>query len=226
MPHFGRNCFFFISHVQQTPFCYSFAEFQIIDSLHRHQLPCSLGEATYFFPALLFGLIVVWPNLIEFCVNCCCRNVGLSFCPLQERTWQKWFSTQSWLMIAGFITELGNLVSLIATRACKPRHIDWRSNQSLLEINSFLFSLVWASHCTINLWKASSFLSLPSAVLLMCNLSLNRLVISLVYCNIFIDELHVRLLPSFPVALRCSWCFYNGNITNCSHVSISTYCYM
>lgn len=137
--------------VQQTP-AFQLSICKLLDPRccsKQYQLPCDWSYL--LFPALLFGLIVVWPSLIEFWVDCCCRNVGLSFCPLQERIWQKWFSTQSWLTMEGFITEFGNLVSLIVIRDWKPRHIDWRSNHSLLDTNSFLFSLVWASHSTINL---------------------------------------------------------------------------
>lgn len=36
-------------------------------------------EPTLGLPALLFRLIVVCPNLIEFCVDCCWLYVGLLF---------------------------------------------------------------------------------------------------------------------------------------------------
>ena len=68
-------------------------------------------------------------------------NAGLLFCPLQDLTWQKWFSTQSWFVIAGFTTEFGKRCSLNETNVLKPRHIDCISNQSFCELNK-----LWASN--------------------------------------------------------------------------------
>lgn len=92
------------------------------------------------FPALLFLLMTVCPNLMEFCVDSCWWLVGLLFCPLQALTWQKWFSTQSWFTMAGLITELGNFCILICTIDWNPKHIDCKSNQSLLDTNLLLSS--------------------------------------------------------------------------------------
>ena len=66
-----------------------------------------LSELSLALPTLLLRLIVVCPKHIEFCADSCCRYVGLLFCLLHERTWQKWLSTPSWLTRAGLILMLG-----------------------------------------------------------------------------------------------------------------------
>lgn len=84
-------------------------------------------------PALLFLLIVVCPYFIVFWATSWSLHVGLLFWSLQLLTWRKWFSTKSWFMMAGLITACGYSLSLMDAMAWKPRTIDCRSNQSLLE---------------------------------------------------------------------------------------------
>lgn len=86
-------------------------------------------------PALLFLLIVVCPYRMEFWADSWRWYVGLLFCPLQARTWQKWFSTQSWLTIAGLIGAWGNFFNLIETIDKKPRIMDCKSKNNLFEKN-------------------------------------------------------------------------------------------
>lgn len=106
-----------------------------------------------FNPALLLQLIVVWPYLMEFWVASCCLNVGLLFCPLQDRTWQKWFSTQSWLIMAGLITDCGNFLSLYAVMARNPRIMDCMSNHNLDDRKWSFFSIVSCLHSFMNSYR-------------------------------------------------------------------------
>lgn len=107
-------------------------------------------DLSLHFPTLLFRLIVVCPNHIEFCVNSCCRCVGLLFCPYHDRTWQKWFSTPSSLTSAGLMTAEGNWAVFMATMDLNPRHIDCKSNQSLDDTKLLLSSKVSFLQSTIN----------------------------------------------------------------------------
>lgn len=61
------------------------------------------------------------------------------FCPLQELTWQKWFSTLSWLIRAGLITAEGNCANLMATKDWIPRHMDCNQTKVWLTQNGCCF---------------------------------------------------------------------------------------
>ena len=96
---------------------------EFLESCDCHHSPC------FDWPALLLRLIVVCPYLTVFWADSCNLHVGLLFCPLQALIWQKWFSTRSWLIMAGLITAWGYSFNLIETNAWKPNIIDCRSNQ-------------------------------------------------------------------------------------------------
>ena len=96
-----------------------------------------------------------------FCDDSCNLYVGLLFEPLHDLVWQKWFSTPSWLTSHCLITELGNFVNLIFTTDLKPWTIDWRSNQSLLEMNCLGVASSFQSEK--NCMKPSRFLILESS---------------------------------------------------------------
>ena len=94
------------------------------------------NESLFFPPVLLFLLTVDCPNITEFWVPCVSRYVGFSFWPLAPRSCEKWFSTMSWLTMAGLTTDPGNLLSFVLTIAEKPRIMDCKSKNNFEEINS------------------------------------------------------------------------------------------
>ena len=152
-------------------------------------------------PALLFLLMVVCPYLIEFWADSCKWNVGLLFGPLHALTWQKWFSMQSWLMMAGLITDWGNFFNLIATIDSKPSIIDWRSNHNLLVKNFFEDSLpASAFHCFRNDRNSWSSSKRWSERLLMFWRSLNSWIAQEVWASN--STVESRLLPSCPLLTR------------------------
>ena len=172
-------------------------------------------ELTPGLPALLFRLIVVCPNLMEFCVDCCLRYVGLLFCPLHDLTWQKWFSTQSWLTNAGFITDEGNWVSFVATIALNPRHMHWISNQSFEETKLLLFWEVSSLQSIINRRNSSNCCKRWSFVEVTGNLSLKNWIILEVWRNS--ETMPSTWEPSLLLASRYSWYFYRWNKGYISH---------
>lgn len=149
-------------------------------------------------PTLLFLLITVCPNRIEFCVDCCWLYVGLLFWPLQDLTWQKWFSTQSWLTMAGLMHECGKYWSFTFTRAWKPRHIDRISNHNLLEIKDELSTELFSLQSNIKEQKLFNFFSLMSLMFLSGHFELNKSTIYAV-CR------RSRSAESMGVPLSSSW---------------------
>ena len=99
---------------------------------------------------------------MEFCVACCWWYVGLLFCPLQALIWQKWFSTQSWFIRDGLITDCGNFPSFTAIMDMNPMHIDCRSNHSFEEIKCLPQSLLSSYHLVKKIKKLFSLVSLGS----------------------------------------------------------------
>lgn len=94
----------------------------------------SENELFWVHPVLLFLLIDDWPNIIEFCVPCTAWYVGLSFWPLALLNCEKWFSTISWFIIAGFIVDPGKRPSFVWTIEIKPCTMDWRSNHNFSDM--------------------------------------------------------------------------------------------
>ena len=128
------------------------------------------------------------PNLIEFWADSWSLYVGSLFCPLQDLVWQKWFSTPSWLTSHGLIEELGNFESLIFAIALKPWVMDWRSNHSLLEMNSLPLGAATSSlQCEKKVRKASNLLIRTSSLLTTASLlELKNSMTSLVWLIKFI----------------------------------------
>lgn len=92
-------------------------------------------------PVLHLLLIVLCPKMTAFWVAWVSKYVGFSFWPFALRSWQKWFSTTSWLRTAGLIVVPGNRFSFVFTNDIMPRIIACRSNQSLDDTNSSLLEM-------------------------------------------------------------------------------------
>lgn len=152
------------------------------------------------FPALHFVLMGCCPNRIEFSADSWSLYAGLLFCPLQDLVWQKWFSTPSWLTSHGLIEEFGNFESLIFTMALKPWVIDWRSNHSLLEMNSLpLGKATSPLQFEKKVRKASNLLIRTSSLLTTASLlELKNSMTSPVWLSKFILASSVLLSSPFP----------------------------
>lgn len=103
---------------------------------NRFSLGSPAKEWFFAVPVLPFLLTVVCPNIMEFCVPCVVWYVGLSFCPFAPLSWEKWFSTQSWFMIAGLTIDPGNRLNFVWTKEMNPWIIDWMSNHNFWDMNS------------------------------------------------------------------------------------------
>lgn len=104
--------------------------------LNRWSLGKPENESFFVLPVLHFLFIVVWPKITEFRVPWTVWYVGLLFCPLAPRSWLKWFSTTSWLTIAGLISDPGKWANFDFTMEIKPKTIDCKSNQVFSDKNS------------------------------------------------------------------------------------------
>ena len=96
----------------------------------------STNELLFAPPVLLFLFTIDCPKMTKFWVLCVSWYVGFSFWRLAPRSCEKWFSTKSWLTMAGFITDPGNRDSFSLITEVKPRIIDWMPNHSLADTNS------------------------------------------------------------------------------------------
>ena len=80
-------------------------------------------------------LIVACPNVTEFWVLWTMRYVGLfavvAVWPFAPRSWLKWFSTVSWLIIAVLMNNPEKRATFDFIMDMKPSIMDCRSNQDL-----------------------------------------------------------------------------------------------
>ena len=107
--------------------------------------------------------------------------MGLSFCPLHDLTWQKWFSMQSWFTIAGFITECGNFNNFTLIIELKPRHIACKSKWSFADMK--FLSGTSALHFSMKERKSFKFLRRLSLTCLMLYLFEKRSITDDVCCR-------------------------------------------
>lgn len=156
-------------------------------------------------------------RLIVFCVHCVSWYVGCSFWPPAFRSCEKWFSTMSWLTIAGFITNPGNLESFSFTTVVKPRIIDCKSNHHFDETNSLPF-VDCCCHCK----KLQRVIQITERLSLTWNipcLSENSFTILLVWQSKFIVESSLVGSSSFTVHKCSLYAFKNRNSSsNVSHI--------
>ena len=149
-----------------------------------------------YYPCANFQRI----SMVFWAVSCN-LHVGLLFCPLHDLTWQKWFSTTSWFMIAGLTTDWGNSVSLIETMDWKPRIIDCKSNHSFGEIIFLVLPSVIDFHFSMKSKKCLRSLSLASSLLVIACLS-PKSWIDVCFSRSIVASTKV---PSWPsLLLRCT----------------------